>query len=563
MYTPICIENYSRPVKACKSVCQRVRMGCENFMQKYGFDWPEFMNCDLFPDYGSVNDVCMDPIDATVDQQGTTNQPESLVESKTNSKPSKSLCQKPYMQSLKSIQTHKPHDLQSDNCIQQPCYNDQFTNNERTFSHFWIVFLAISCFLSSSLTAITYLIERARFKYPERPIIYLCMCYVCISSGYLLRFILFNSENTTCEVDGSLKAWPLMGSNSSCALIFVLVYYFTIASAMWWIVVAFTWFLAAGLKWGIEAITKYNHYFHLFAWLVPSLATITVLGLGLIDRDPISGICSVGNANTQNMHLFVIAPLLVTLLVGIGFLLLGFVALFRLRNTIKQQQHEQRMHFNTNRLENLMLRIGVFAVLYTVPTTCLIACNLYEQHYRVEWENSLICKQNEVLLNVQLTSDHPCFLYSMDKTEARKKPEFAIFMIKYLSCMTIGILSGFWIWTHKTLCSWKYFVQHVLCFYCKRQEIREKANIYFQANKSPIQVDSTDSPHNVYHFTAVAQHHPSEQELDYYNIAVNDQHDSSVCHTNKAVFYYDFSSSSCKTDKLTNTTKLSTTTTSS
>ena len=33
-------------------------------MKKFGFDWPEHMNCDLFPEYGSTNQVCMDPMDA-------------------------------------------------------------------------------------------------------------------------------------------------------------------------------------------------------------------------------------------------------------------------------------------------------------------------------------------------------------------------------------------------------------------------------------------------------------------------------------------------------------------
>jgi hypothetical protein len=33
-------------------------------IEKFRFEWPEHMNCDLFPEYGSVKDVCMDPVDA-------------------------------------------------------------------------------------------------------------------------------------------------------------------------------------------------------------------------------------------------------------------------------------------------------------------------------------------------------------------------------------------------------------------------------------------------------------------------------------------------------------------
>lgn len=64
MYTPICLPNYAQPIRACKSVCVRARLGCEKYMKKFGFEWPEHMHCDLFPEYGSSNQVCMDPMDA-------------------------------------------------------------------------------------------------------------------------------------------------------------------------------------------------------------------------------------------------------------------------------------------------------------------------------------------------------------------------------------------------------------------------------------------------------------------------------------------------------------------
>jgi frizzled protein 5/8 len=551
MYTPICIEGYTKPVRPCKSVCQRVRIGCEKFMQKYGFDWPESMSCDAFPEYGS-DDVCMDPIDALANKKisdqkiQNVEEIEDVLKSNKEPKPTKALCRPSSIEKLFQTQTNA-----LDDCI-QPCYDGVLTEKEKKFSSVWLLFLAISCLMSSSLTTITYLIEKQRFKYPEKPIIYLCMCYVFVSSGYLLQYF-SKSDSPRCDANGSLNQSLVMQMNTSCVVIFILTYYFTMASAMWWAVTALTWFMAAGLKWGIESIAKYDHYFHLMSWLVPSIMTIVVLGLGLIDSDPISGICSVGNANTHNMHLFVIAPLLVTLLVGIGFLLLGFVSLFRLRNTIREQRQQQQINSNTDKLEALMLRIGIFAVLYTVPTTCLIACNFYQQHYRIEWENSLICQQSG-FLDRQLASDHPCFIYSNNKTE--KKPEFTVFMLKYLSSLVIGIFSGFWICSQKTLYSWKCFAENVLCFYRQRHNAKNKANIYFRANKL-LSIDSKDNQQNVYQFPAVAQD-PNAHGLNYYNIVVNDQHEPSNCHTNKAVaFNYDFLSMSTKTDKLTDSSKSS------
>jgi len=52
---------------------------------------------------------------------------------------------------------------------------------------------------------------------------------------------------------------------------------------VWWVVLTLTWFLAAGLKWGHEAIEANSHYFHLAAWTVPAAKTITVLAMGKVE----------------------------------------------------------------------------------------------------------------------------------------------------------------------------------------------------------------------------------------------------------------------------------------
>jgi hypothetical protein len=48
-------------------------------------------------------------------------------------------------------------------------------------------------------------------------------------------------------------------------------------SLVWWVIISKKWLLAAGSKWGTESISKYNHYFHLAAWVLPALKTIIML----------------------------------------------------------------------------------------------------------------------------------------------------------------------------------------------------------------------------------------------------------------------------------------------
>ncbi|KAL6088847.1 hypothetical protein STEG23_000708 [Scotinomys teguina] len=56
------------------------------------------------------------------------------------------------------------------------------------------------------------------------------------------------------------------------------------------VILSLTWFLAAGMKWGHEAIEA-NSQFHLAAWAVPAVKTITILAMGQVD-----GTCSVACA---------------------------------------------------------------------------------------------------------------------------------------------------------------------------------------------------------------------------------------------------------------------------
>ncbi|TKC38854.1 hypothetical protein EI555_015471, partial [Monodon monoceros] len=303
MYTPICLEDYKKPLPPCRSVCERAKAGCAPLMRQYGFAWPDRMRCDRLPEQGNPDTLCMD-------------------------------------------------------------YNR---------------------------TDLTTAAPKQHVRY---------------------------------ETTG-----PAL-----CTVVFLLVYFFGMASSIWWVILSLTWFLAAGMKWGNEAIAGYSQYFHLAAWLVPSVKSIAVLALSSVDGDPVAGICYVGNQSLDNLRGFVLAPLVIYLFIGTMFLLAGFVSLFRIRSVIKQQGGPTKTH----KLEKLMIRLGLFTVLYTVPAAVVVACLFYEQHNRPRWEATHNC---------------PC-LRDLQPDQARR-PDYAVFMLKYFMCLVVGITSGVWVWSGKTLESWR------------------------------------------------------------------------------------------------------------
>lgn len=61
------------------------------------------------------------------------------------------------------------------------------------------------------------------------------------------------------------------------------LYFCCMSAFAWWTCLTLAWFLAAGLKWGHEAIEARSHIFHLVAWAIPAVQTMFVLALGKVE----------------------------------------------------------------------------------------------------------------------------------------------------------------------------------------------------------------------------------------------------------------------------------------
>lgn len=480
LYMPICIEDYHKPLPVCRSVCERARSGCAPIMQQYSFQWPEKMSCERFPVSGDPHNLCMEPDPNKMHPEpdgdgmspgggfgggmspgggsssggssssgGTSKkQPPSInPKDKCRGKNSKNCqntpgekakecgcrCKAPLVSLGKEnlwYNTSVGRVANVPNCG-IPCRGVFFTHEEKEFASVWITLWSGLCFVSTLMTLTTFVIDTERFKYPERPIVFLSLCYFMVAVGYLSKMFL-GHEEIAC--DGAAIKYSSTGP-SSCTLVFLLVYFFGMASSVWWVVLAFTWFLAAGLKWGNESIAKHSQYFHLAAWLIPTVQSVSVVLMAAVDGDPVAGICYVGNMNQEHLKTFVLAPLFIYLVVGTTFLMAGFVSLFRIRSVIKQQGGIGA-GAKADKLEKLMIRIGIFSVLYTVPATIVIACSLYEAAFFEDWMTGIAC---------------PCKV----GIGPRKRPLYWVLMLKYFMALAVGITSGVWIWSGKTVDSWK------------------------------------------------------------------------------------------------------------
>lgn len=334
-----------------------------------------------------------------------------------------------------------------------PCYDMFFDRGKRNFAQWWIGIWSCICLASTLFTVLTFLIDMQRFRYPERPIIFLSGCYFMVALAYVVGFAL--RENISCSGPfeppnantRKEEMWPVVTQGTKkegCTILFMMLYFFSMASSIWWVILTLTWFLAAGMKWGHEAIEANSQYFHLAAWAVPAIKTIAILAMGQVDGDVLSGVCYTGIYDVDALRGFVLAPLVVYLIIGTSFLLAGFVSLFRIRTIMKSDGTK------TDKLEKLMVRIGIFSVLYTVPATIVIACYFYEQAFRDKW---MVTWHDKECNNFRIACPDP--------VTSKPWPDFNVFMIKYLMTVIVGITSGVWIWTGKTFHSWRTFSSRI------------------------------------------------------------------------------------------------------
>ncbi|XP_014679218.1 PREDICTED: frizzled-9-like [Priapulus caudatus] len=313
----------------------------------------------------------------------------------------------------------------SSHCAQKCGQPVVFRRSDVEFARVWMTIWASLCFLSSLFTVATFSLDASRFRYPERPIVAMALCYMLYCVGYFIRLRAGHAA-VACDArvapsDGGPILIQEGLENTKCAVVFLLLYYFGMAGALWWVMLALTWFLAAGLRWPHEAVARHSSYFHLAAWGVAAVKTIVILVLRDVDGDELTGLCHVGNQSRGSLLGFVLAPLVAYLAIGAALLAAGVVAAARGRR-------------RGEKLDARLVRVAVFAMLYPIPAACVVACHLYEYVNRDAWTAPLGGAAGGVAAAV---------------------PNVEMFMLKTFMCLVVGLTSGVWVWSRRTIDAWR------------------------------------------------------------------------------------------------------------
>ncbi|CAB0039022.1 unnamed protein product [Trichogramma brassicae] len=535
VFAPVCSPHVAMRIPACKPLCLRVRADCDLALAELDLPWPHMLDCDRFPDIS--NTVCVQPPPEETlwldDEAPSLDQRQQSGESSVRNdevaaadddddvkfqqleqwpipKPVEGRSREPFAPLLlpadSPAMTSDDDDDDDDDddlaersscpfhfteityrnestCVPRCGEDAHYRAEDKRFVERWTSGWAWLCFFSTLFTLLTFWVEPARFRYPERPVVFLALCYNLLALAYVVRGAL-GPESLSCAwrddgpsylpVNDGLKSLP-------CAAWWLASYYLSLAGSVWWAIMCGCWLLSARHEWSSEALHNIAAYLHASAWGLPLVLTIGTLASRNISADELTGLCRVRDELAPWLE---VLPNAALLLCGCGLGGLAGAALVRVRRAVRQAGR------SATKLERLMTRLGVFAVVYALPALGQLACTYREARLRLEWRAAeTTTTTTTTMIAVDCDDDdlecHDGRSSSTAATAANlasfKAAGLEIALLRIFLSLAIGIASGMWVWSGKTCRAWS----RLLAAPSKPPRLQQQAAAHHQLHRHP------------------------------------------------------------------------------
>ena len=479
VYYPLCFElEDTAPVvfPPCQELCEYVFCSCEDDVRNLGVEWPAQLECSLFEskrasgsrcfaasdnaNFEEIQQLTLPAIQAVPYPErvercgGITPIPTDPTTATRGPMNSATICPVTRLAVLNHTAGYDRYQLASFpqcslDCPSETLFGSGTATTYGTVVSSLVLVLSILGGVLSLFTMATFLIDRTRFPYPERPLVYLTLCYLVTAASFVVSSSAsLASTNFACsggqlsivfqELPHSITETSSDVRNT-CVAVSAFLYYSTTAAMVWWVVLTFTWFLATILKWAEEAIQKFWLLYHALGWGVPLVQVIFVLGFGKIDGEPLSGICYIGNFDTGAFAGAVFVTSTVYVLLGAVLSTIGIISLAAIRRQITDDAEQ------TSKVTRLLIRVVVFTLATAIPNALLLVLHIFVMAQQESWELHAVCEgaaMDRVPPPPECSAPHSA-------------PSIVFYIIKYFLWVGLCSTTFLWVVSAKTVQSWK------------------------------------------------------------------------------------------------------------
>lgn len=255
-FAPLCSEEVSGAVSACRAVCDSVAEECRARLP------PGALDCGAFP-LRPDRRLCMRPPNATDSEPEPPPAPVTPARWPDHAPvcPPGGDCRPGCLE----LATHGPE--------------------EKRAAEAWITALAWLSLVSTSFALLTFCAEPARYRYPERPAVWMAACHSAVALAHVARGWLGSRGSDICTGEAP----------PACIAFFSLTYYFTLAADAWLANACVSWYLTAASEWSTEALERAAAYLHAVAWGWAGAWTAAALALRRVAEDEVTGACGVAD----------------------------------------------------------------------------------------------------------------------------------------------------------------------------------------------------------------------------------------------------------------------------
>lgn len=134
-----------------------------------------------------------------------------------------------------------------------------------------------------------------------------------------------------------------------------------------------------------EKVDKKGGYYHLIAWSIPLIFCVIVMLLGEVDGDSVTGTCFVGINNKIYKIIFVLVPVLISVVIGLFYLirvLFGLLALKKGSTQVISKQAKSKIH-------SAAVKVIMFMILIVVFVSSMFMCFIREYNNDHLWKDSV------------------------------------------------------------------------------------------------------------------------------------------------------------------------------